>query len=242
LDGWYRAHVGDAVMPEEVEHVRAEIDLLRRRVINVVGHELRTPVTTLRGLAELLGHAEDPQAEDELHEAIKRTARRIEGLLDDLLVATGVSTALPVGQQGPVSVATAARRAWGALDALPAGKDLVVDGDAAVVARPGVLERIFEAVLDNAVRYGAPPVRIDVAAGDRSAVVVVTDHGPGVPAAELGLVVEPFFRGERAVLEHHSLGLGLAVARALAEQHDGELAVRNRAGGGLEVELRLPVA
>jgi len=102
--------------------------------------------------------------------------------------------------------------------------------------------RIFEAVLDNAVRYGAPPVRIDVAAGDRSAVVVVTDHGPGVPAAELGLVVEPFFRGERAVLEHHSLGLGLAVARALAEQHDGELAVRNRAGGGLEVELRLPVA
>lgn len=234
-------HVGDAVLPEDAEHVRAEIDLLRRRVINVVGHELRTPVTTLRGLAELLGHAEDQRAEGELHEAIRRTARRIEGLLDDLLVATGVSTALPVGQQGPVSVAAAARRAWGDLDALPAGKDLLVEGDAAVIARPGVLERVFGAVLDNAVRYGAPPVTIEVATDGAHAVVVVADHGPGVPAGELTLVTEPFFRGERAVLEHHSLGLGLAVARALAEQHDGELVVRNRAGGGLEVELRLPV-
>jgi signal transduction histidine kinase len=234
--------VGDAAVPEDLEHLRAEIDLLRRRVINVVGHELRTPITTLRGLAELLGTAESPEAESELHDAIRRTARRVEGLLDDLLVATGVSTALPVGQEEPVHIAEAARAAWAALDALPAARSLEVEGDAAVLARPAAIRRLLSALLDNALRYGEPPVSVTTTTTDGQVLVVVADHGPGVPAAELTLVPEPFFRGERAVLEHHSLGLGLAVARALAEQHDGELHVRNRDGGGLAVEVRLPVA
>ncbi len=208
-------------------------------MLNVVGHELRTPITTLRGLAELLGQSSDPAAETELHEAIRRTARRVESLLDDLLIGAGVSTALPVGPPVDASVATTAREVWSELDVDGRG-ELEIEGDAVVRARPDVVRRLLAALLDNAARYGAPPVAVDVGSDGGTVVVVVRDRGPGIPAAELPLVTEPFFRGERAVLHHHSLGLGLAVVRAEVEQHEGAVEVRNRVGGGLEVELRLP--
>ncbi len=224
---------------QDVDDQRATVDLLRRRVLNVVGHELRTPVTTLRGLAELLGRSGDPAAEAELHDAIRRTARRTEALLDDLLVATGVSTALPVGDPVATAVAATARTAWEELDGDPPG-DLAVVGDAVVLAPPGVLRRLLGALLDNAARYGAPPVEVRATQDGEHVVVVVSDRGPGIPAAELPLVTEPFFRGERAVLTHHSLGLGLAVVQALVAHDEGEVQVRNREGGGVEVELRLP--
>jgi signal transduction histidine kinase len=224
---------------DEPDDERAAVDLLRRRVLNVVGHELRTPITTLRGLAELLGEPTDPAAEAELHEAIKRTARRTEALLDDLLLATGVSTALPVGDPVATPVAATAREAWAAIEGGPPG-ELTVEGDAVVLAPKGVVRRLLDAVLDNAARYGSGPFDVEVRDDGERVVVIVRDCGPGIPAAELPLVTEPFFRGERAVLTHHSLGLGLAVVHALVAHDEGDVQVRNREGGGVEVELRLP--
>lgn len=222
-----------------VEDERAAVDLLRRRVLNVVGHELRTPITTLRGLAELLGNAADDTAEADLHDAIRRTARRAEALLDDLLVAAGVSTALPVGVPVATDVGQTAAAVWDEIDGdVPGSLDVV--GSGVVVAKPGVVRRVLAAVLENAARYGSAPIEVRVGADGDTVVVVVADRGPGVPAAELHLLTEPFFRGERAVLTHHSLGLGLAVVRAFVEEHEGEVHVRNRDGGGFEVELRLP--
>lgn len=225
----------------DVEVERAAVDLLRRRVLNVVGHELRTPITTLRGLAESLGSTGDPVAEADLHAALRRTARRTEALLDDLLLATGVSTALPVGMPVATQVAATAKAAWAQLDSAAAtGAELAVVGDAVVLAAPDTLDRVLAAVLDNAARYGQAPIELRASTVGHEVVIVVVDHGPGVPAAELALVTEPFFRGEQAVLGYHSLGLGLAVTRSLVEHHDGDVQVRNREGGGFEVELRLP--
>ena len=221
----------------ELDVERAAVDLLRRRVLNVVGHELRTPITTLRGLAESLGTTGDPEAELAVHDALRRTARRTEALLDDLLLATGVSTALPVGAVDAQHVAPAAREAWAQLDP---GGELTVAGDGVVLAVDGTLERMLIAVLDNAAKYGEAPVEVTITTLGANVHVVVADRGPGVPAAELALVTEPFFRGERAVLGHHSLGLGLAVARSLVEHLDGAIDVRTREGGGVEVDLRLP--
>jgi signal transduction histidine kinase len=226
--------VGDG----SAEAEREAVDLLRRRVLNVVGHELRTPITTLRGLAELLGRSNDDAAEAELHDAIRRVARRTESLLDDLLIGTGVTTALPVGAPVDAAVAATARAVWADLD-LDGKGVLHVDGDATVLARPDVLRRILSAVLDNAARYGSAPVEVHVAQRNGRVAILVRDHGPGIPAAELPLVTEPFFRGERAVLEHHSLGLGLAVVAALVAEREGRLTIGNREGGGVEVEVEL---
>jgi two-component system sensor histidine kinase KdpD len=224
---------------------KAEFDLLRRRVINVVGHELRTPVTTLRGLAELLGSTEgDAEATATLYEAVRRAARRAESLVDDLLVSAGVSTALPVSEPVRTDVVEAARAAWAEVDDVPADLDLEVDlpEGLAVLAHLGSLRRVLLALFDNAVRYGAPPVVVSAAVDGDTVRVAVRDAGPGIPAAERSLVVEPFFRGEQAVTTTAGIGLGLALAVALVEHDSGALTIQEAGGGGTEVVLVLPIA
>ncbi|MBA2282386.1 MAG: HAMP domain-containing histidine kinase [Acidimicrobiia bacterium] len=224
---------------------KADLDLLRRRMINVVGHELRTPITTLRGLAELLGTTEgDPEATEHLHAAVRRAARRAESLVDDLLVSAGVSTALPVSEPVPTDVVDAARAAWAELEDLPEGLDLELDvpDGLAVLIHKGGLRRALAAVLDNAVRYGALPVVLAAAVEGDSVRVAVRDAGPGIPAADRALAVEPFFRGERAVTAGPGIGMGLALAAALVAHHGGSLVIGEAEGGGAEVALVLPLA
>lgn len=221
-----------------------EIDQIRRRVINVVGHELRTPMTTLRGLAEQLAIARDDEERRTLTEALVRNAVRAEHLLDDLLVGADVSTALPLGDPEPVDVVAAARRAWASLGP-PAARDLVVAGadDSVVLAlsRSESLERIFRHVLDNAVKYATGPVHVRVALDDDVVSVEIASAGGSLPAHDLILAFEVFYRGEHAVTSSPGLGIGLPVSRALARQHGGDVLLRDGAGEGVIVRLELLV-
>lgn len=221
---------------EDLEAARAEVDLLRRRVLNVVGHELRTPITTLRGLAELLGTTpDDPASTAAVCEAIQRSARRIEGLLDDALVALGVTTALPVGAPQPTAVSTAVAEAWEAVGDGP----LQVSGSATALVHPDGFRRALACVLDNASKYGGE-VQVEVGEQNGHAVVTVVDHGPGVADDEQPLLFEPFFRGERAVMTAPGLGLGLTVARRLVEHDGGSVEVGPADGGGATATVRVP--
>lgn len=215
------------------------LDAARRRFVAVVGHELRTPVTTLRGLAEeLVGATEAEHAE--LAPAILRNAQRVELLLDDLLLATEITTALPVGDPEPVDLVATAQATW---DALGNGESLGLSGDheAVVSFRPGAADTLLERVLDNARRYGKPPFELRASvAGDRQ-VVEVSSGGAELSSDDAHLAFELFYRGEGAVTTAPGFGLGLPVARALARQHGGDLHVEPRAGGGLTVTIDLPV-
>jgi len=226
--------VGDA--PEEIDAARADVDLLRRRVLNVVGHELRTPITTLRGLAELLGTTPDePEKTAAVRDAIQRSARRIEHLVDDALVALGVTTAMPVGSVHPTAVAAVVTEAW---ETVGQG-DLVVEGNATALVHPDGFRRALACVLDNANKYGER-VHVQVAEQNGHAIVTVLDEGPGLTAGEDALLFEPFFRGERAVMTAPGLGLGLAVARRLLEHDGGTVEVGAADGGGAAATVRVP--
>ena len=205
----------------------------------VVGHELRTPVTTLRGLSEELVNASEAERL-ELAPAILRSARRVESLLDDLLLATDITTALPVGDPEPVDLVTCAQATW---DALESGSELTLTGDheAIVSMRPRAADTMLERVLDNAVRYGTPPVSFDADAGHGDRVqITVASGGIELASDDVHLAFELFYRGEGAVTSAPGFGLGLPVARALARQHDGDLHLEPRPGGGLEVTIDLP--
>lgn len=215
-----------------------DLEVLRRRVINVVGHELRTPVTTLRGLTERLATAGGTELRDDLAPALVRLARRVELLLDDLLLAADVTTALPVGEPVAVAVADEVAAAW---EALHADRPLAVDGDATALARPGALGRILGHVLDNAVKYGEGPVAVRIG-GDGGVRVVVETAGPELSAADADLALEVFYRGERAVTTSPGFGVGLPVARTLARHEAGDLSFRPRAGGGAVTTIDLPAA
>jgi signal transduction histidine kinase len=223
---------------DEVEAALESLDLARRRFVNVVGHELRTPVTTLRGLTEELEAATDEERR-ELAPAIVRSARRVEKLLDDLLLAADITTALPVGEPEPVDLVACAQATW---DALGLDAELIISGDreATVAMRPRAADTMLERVLDNAQRYGSAPFELHTDASGDVVRITVSSGGPELAADEVHLAFELFYRGEVAVTSAPGFGLGLPVARALARQHDGDLHIQPRPGGGLEVTIDLP--
>lgn len=209
-----------------------ELDLLHRRVVNVVGHELRTPVTTVRGLAESLVDADDEETRRALTDALVRSAVRLERLVDDLLLASGVFTASPVGDAVDVDLVDAVRRA---------GWPAPVEGTATARARLEAVDRALAPIVENALRHGEP-VEVRLAShGDRAA-VDVESAGPEMAEGDVALLCEPFFRGEAAVMTAPGLGLGLAIARTIARAEGGDVHAHARAGGGLVVRLELPCA
>jgi two-component system OmpR family sensor kinase len=208
----------------------------------VVGHELRTPVTTIRGLVDALATAPVEEVRERIAPALGRLTARLERLLDDLLLAAGIMTALPVGAPVPHEVAPAVREAWAGLGLDP--DRLVLGGDpgARVMAVPHGLARVLAAVLDNAAKYGQGPVEVDVAAGPAEVTVSVTSRGPTPPAADLAMAFEPFYRGEAAVMAAPGLGVGLPVARAIAAQVGGRVELDTAEGGGVVARVVLPAA
>lgn len=223
----------------EVEEALASLNRARGRFVAVVGHELRTPVTTLRGLAEELVDA-DLDTIREITPALVRSARRVEWLLDDLLLATDITTALPVGEPEPVELVTAAQATW---DAMDTDEELELSGvpELVVPLRPGAADTLLERVLDNARRYGAPPYRFHAETAAGVARILVSSEGAELQPDDVQLAFELFYRGEAAVTSAPGFGLGLSVARALARQHGGDLTLEPRTSGGLDVCIDLPL-
>ena len=217
-----------------------ELDLLRKRVMAVVGHELRTPVTTLRGLADQLVSASPAEISGEIAPAMARLAARVERLLDDLLVAADLGTVMPVGRPRPASVAHALEVAWAEVGADGDTPALDGDADAMAVVPPGTLARILAPLLDNAVKYGEPPVVVRAERGTRDVVVTIASGGPVLSSIDLALAFEPFYRGEHAVTSGPGLGVGLAVCRTLTQQAGGRVERAARPEGGVVATLTLP--
>lgn len=224
---------------ELLEARLAEVDLLRRRVLNVIPHALRTPITTFRGLAEALGQASEAEIREQIAPALQRLAAQAEHLLDDMLIAAGVSTALPTGRPTPTRIGATAATVWSSLGGAQRELD-VTDGDLSVSCGEGVLFKIFVHLLDNARKYGKPPVLVEATEHDGRVRVRVVDHGSPSPA-DVAAGFEAFYRGEAAVLACAGLGVGLTVARALAEQSGGSLTLRIDEGRTV-AELELPSA
>ena len=237
--------VGDLAQHDEVAKALESLDSARRRFVAVVGHELRTPVTTLRGLAEELVHA-DEATRAQVGPAILRNARRVESLLDDMLLATEITTVLPVGDPEPIDLVATAQAVWDSLeesDEELAG-DLALTGDSEAVSalRPGAADTMVERILDNARRYGVPPHRLHTQSADGRVRLTVSSAGAELSPDDVHLAFELFYRGEGAVTTAPGFGLGLPVARALARQHGGDLTLEPHDGGGLDVTIDLPAS
>ncbi len=210
-------------------------DLVRRRVINVVGHELRTPVTTVRGLAELLVGTSDEEAREVIVPALIRNARRCEELLDDLLILSEIHTAHPVDDSEPVDMGEiadiVAEHTIVRVEGRPAGR---------AVAHRELVRRSLQHLVSNAVQFheAVPSIRFESDA-DTIAAVVVTPVDR--PVTDVDLTFEVFFRGENAVTRAAGLGIGLPAARALARVDGGDVEVEST-GGEFIARLRLPRA
>ncbi|MGE0553120.1 MAG: ATP-binding protein [Gemmatimonadales bacterium] len=219
-----------------------EADRLKDALLASVSHDLRTPLTTIKGLAQEIWRSGDDRAA-----VIEEEADRLERLVADLLDLSQIDSGLRVEPELNAAedlVGVAVQRAGGALAGhelrvrLPPMADLLVGRfDMAHSTR------ILVNLLENAAKYSptGTPIDLDVAREGEMLTFQVGDRGPGVPDAERERIFEPFHR-LATVPPTAGSGLGLAIARRLAEAQGGTVRQRARPGGGSLFELHLPTA
>ncbi len=203
----------------------------RERMLAAVSHDLRTPITRLRLRAELI---EDAELRAKIDKDLAEMETMTGAALDFLRGAAVDEPMQPVDVLALLESIQA--------DMEEAGQRVHVHGEprAPYPARPLALKRLLTNLIDNAVKYGAV-ADINVEDTDEALRITIADEGPGIPAAELEQVFEPFHRLETSRSRvTGGVGLGLSVARDIARAHGGELVLRNRAGGGLEAIVTLP--
>lgn len=126
--------------------------------------------------------------------------------------------------------------------------DTAIQPKLQVLGNPVELKRVFDNLLENARRYGKAPesdqalVELSCRAENNRVVIEITDHGSGVPEAEMPRLLKPFARMDAARSQASGAGLGLAIVDRVVRRHGGSLRLRNRSGGGLIVQIVLPAA
>ncbi|MBS82219.1 ATP-binding protein [Variovorax sp.] len=205
----------------------------RSRLLVAVSHDLKTPLTRLRLRAEFIQDAE-------LRAVLTKEVDTMQAMTQSVL-----SILRGGGDEPRRNVDINALVEGLAADAIDLGAQVTIHGRASTpcAVRSLALRRALANLLDNARSYAKGPIEITVHEDPRQLTITVADRGPGIPEADQARMLEPFQRMEpsRNAATGGS-GLGLAIARSVAEAHGGELALRNRFGGGLEVQLRVPTS
>ena len=228
------------------EHAEAlrEAGLLKDMLVASLSHDLRTPLTTIRALAEVAASQGDENAR-----IIAEQADRLNRLVTDLLDYSRLrADAYPMHAEINTAedLIGAAMRQMGPL---APGREIETDVDYAQPALVGHFDfvqslRALVNLLENALRYApaGAPVTIRARRDGIELVLTVEDRGPGVPESERERIFEPFHSSRHLSGRNSGAGLGLSIARQLAEVQGGSLTYAARAGGGSVFALRLPAA
>jgi len=219
----------------------------QRRFVADASHEMRTPLAAIRASAE--GALAAPGSADDLRRALNvvvESADRLSRLTNDLLLLARADEMPPDKPRAPIDLSVVVAEALEAFAVahpeLPPAR-VTLDPDLPVSADPDEIGRIVANLVDNAFRYGGPPAsppRIVTRRVERDAVVEVRDDGPGIAAADLARVFEPFSRLHADAGMPEGSGLGLAIARSLAVRNAGRLTVSSHPGEGATFRLSLP--
>ncbi len=244
-------------MNQMAERVDAQIEALqsdarrRQQLLADVSHELRSPVATLRMMAEAVrdGVATSPERRERATRAMVDSAVRMERLVNDLIEVARLDLAefplhcMPLDVRSTVADclrrhAQPAEHAHIELQPLAEGVPVLVSGD------PHRLGQILDNLLDNAISHAGEGAEVQVTVREGSPVTVtVADTGRGISPEHLPYLFDAFYRGDAARTPggRHS-GLGLRIARGLAQAHGGDLRLTSVEGQGTRAILTLPPA
>ncbi len=239
--GYLLVRKSTAPIERSMEHMR--------RFVGDAAHELRTPIAILRSQAEVaLEQPREAARDATAFQSMERETARLGRIVGDLLtLARADAGERPIARE-PLYLDDVAAEAVDAVRALAVHKRIELEvgtfEEAKISADGALVRQLLLIVLDNAIKYtpDGGHVRLDVSARNGAAAVVVTDTGAGIAPEQLPLVFERFWRGEPAGREVEGAGLGLAIARWIADVHGARIELTSRPGAGTRVAISFPTA
>jgi len=270
-DRWFEATIAPLILPGETPSSDRHLVLLALRDLTPLrrveemradfvanaSHELRTPLASLSGFIETLqGPARnDAPSRDRFLAIMKEQATRMARLIDDLLSLSRIEQKAHIHPDNTTDLVVIVHEVADGLSPLARERDVeikIADHASSLVV-PGdrdELIRVFENLIENALKYGAPGKRVDIklsrepATGEaRDAIVSVRDYGPGIAPEHLPRLTERFYRvdiGESRA--QGGTGLGLALVKHILNRHRGRLMIESTPGAGANFSVRLPLS
>jgi PAS domain S-box-containing protein len=229
---------------------RQAAEALKSQFFALVSHELRTPLTSIVGYAEMVDELEGERLSEEGREymdVIKRSARKLDRLVEDLLLVAQVEAGTFGVQLTSVDVVRVVRDC--VEGARPAAEEAEVllafeaDGVPPLAGDPSRLGQVFDNLLSNAIKFtpegGRVAVRVHGGVG--RCAIEISDSGVGIEPDEVRHLFDRFYRAEEVRTGHYSgAGLGLAISKAIVDGHEGEIEVTSERGKGTTFRVLLP--
>ena len=222
---------------------------IRKDFVANVSHELKTPLTAIRGYAETLedGALAKPELALRFVRSILEQCERLSNLLRDLLTLSRLESH-PAPAREAVDLAKSARRALEILAPQARAREVGIalsteDGLPVVLGDGGELERLLLNLIENAVKYNRPggEVEVRLSAEGSEVLLEVQDTGIGIPADALDRIFERFYRVDKGRSRNQGgTGLGLSIVKHAARSHGGRVEVDSRLGKGSVFRVRLP--
>jgi two-component system, OmpR family, phosphate regulon sensor histidine kinase PhoR len=243
---------GALVVVNDVTRLKT-LEIIRRDFVANVSHELKTPITSIKGFLETLreGAIHDPENAERFLGIIMRHTDRLSMIIEDLLSLSRIETDTQKGQivleEGPLepvleAVAKSCRKKAEA-------KDIHLDfATAAAISahiNPTLLEQALVNLVDNAIKYSEPArtVKVEARKGPDEITIQVRDQGYGISREHLARIFERFYRVDKARSRKvGGTGLGLAIVRHIVNAHGGKITVQSSPGQGSTFTVHLPVS
>lgn len=242
--------IGMLLVFSDVTQLRRLEDMRREFVANV-SHEIKTPLTAIKGFVETLHHniVDTPEEARRFLGIISKHVERLNTIIEDLLMLSRIENE---GERGDIRrentrlhdiLCDAAQICRPQADEKRIRIEIAGDEELAAMVDPVLLEQAVVNLLDNAVKYSNPekPVRVLARTADHEIQIQVQDHGIGIEKKHLPRLFERFYRVDKARSRAlGGTGLGLAIVKHIAQAHGGHVAVESRPGEGSRFTIHLP--
>lgn len=243
-------HIGSLVVLNDVTKIR-QLENIRKDFVANVSHEIKTPLTAIKGFVETLQQGMDKDHEDNLKflGIIDRHVNRLNAIVEDLLALARIEQ---IDEKATVAlqksrlkslVENAVNVVQHRADVKNISLDVQIEKDPHIMVDPTLFEQALVNLLDNAVAYSPEKEKVTISAekGKKAFVINITDQGIGISQQHLPRLFERFYRVDKArSRKHGGTGLGLAIVKHIVQAHGGNVTVQSLPGKGSVFSIRLP--
>jgi PAS domain S-box-containing protein len=226
-----------------------ELAQTRSDVVTLVSHEMRTPLTAIQGMTELLaGYEIEPVRRREMTLAINDEVKRLARMIGDYLDIARLEMGKTTVRRAPIRLESLVERSLLLFEPLAQEKSIRLlrnfdENSPAIFGDADLLARVFGNLISNALKYSpaGTEVAVSIHSVDGNASVLIEDHGYGIPPEDIERIFEKFYRVPRLQdADVPGTGLGLTFVREIVELHGGTVAVQSKPGSGSVFTVRLP--